>query len=603
MTMLILPRFLRLEFVSVCLTALVALTFCGNAVHAQTLLDVDFDQRANDADDAYTEAKVEADFGEFDFTNGVDEGRVQLVSGQQAFGGTGAALRVEFLANGTGPREGGAQWLVEFDQEHEEAFLSYRVKFENGFDFVRGGKLPGLAGGSAPSGSTPADGVRGWTGRLMWRTNFRGESGFPEQSTTHGISYAKHVHSGFDQDGRQEDRVFWTEEDETDTTMVADVWYTIRQRIRMNTPGERDGIIQIWLDNRLVLDQDNIQFRNIPDLAIDHFFFSTFFGGGDAWRSSKHEVIFFDDFKISVPQQLLVPEQYPNVQAAVAAANPGDTILLGSADWFGNLSIDQPLTIQGRGNARLMAADGSLPVIQVNADSVTIADLQIDRGAAGVVASDNADNLQIRNCGFSNNFGDAIRAVGPTNVSIENTDVVSNEGRGIFLDGADRYYIYNCTAIENGGAGFELFSDDGFIGNCEASRNRAGAGFFFIGSRCGVQGNTATDNSGMGFLLLNGRSNGLSNNIADGNTIFGVLAYAVDDSDFANNLIQQSGDVGVIFDNANRNSFRDNISSFNNGIGAFASSSTSDNSFTGNEYSGNAFSLGLIDQGNNFVAP
>ena len=120
-------------------------------------------------------------------------------------------MRVFYPAGGDGPPGGGAQWIAEFDEGMEEAYLEYKVKFRSGFDFVRGGKLPGMAGGSAPSGSAPADGVRGWSGRLMWRTDFQGEPGQPEQLTSGMISYAKHVHSGFDMDGRQEDEVFWFE--------------------------------------------------------------------------------------------------------------------------------------------------------------------------------------------------------------------------------------------------------------------------------------------------------------------------------------------------------------------------------------------------------
>ena len=577
---------------------LLASPFSYTSAVAQTYLEVDFNQRASGI---YTEDQVINDFGEIDFSNGVDEGRVSVVRGSQAFGGNGAALRVEYDAQGTGPREGGAQWLVEFQDEFEEAYLSYRVKFGAGFDFVRGGKLPGLAGGSAPSGSAPADGIRGWTGRFMWRTNFRGVSGDPEQLTSGGISYAKHVHSGFAQDGRQEDEVFWVEEDGSDSTLVDDVWYTLRQRVRMNTPGQRDGILQIWLDNRLVLDQRNLQFRNIPELKLDRLFFSTFFGGGDAWRASKDEVVFFDDFKVTIPRELRVPEQYPNVEAAVAAANPGDTILLGSANWYGNVVIDQPLTLQGRGNARLMAADGSQPIITVNSDSVRIRQLRIERGAAGVVAAASARGLSFEDCSFSRNFGDAIRAVGTPSMSIVNTSITLNEGRGVFLDGANGFYINNSQANDNGGAGFEMFSNDGFISNCEARRNQAGAGFFLIGSRCGLQNNLATDNQGMGFLFLSSGFNGIVNNEADGNSIFGLLAYDVNDSSFSGNVIRRSGDVGVIFDNSNRNSFTNNESSFNNGIGAYASPSTADNFFSGNDYFQNAFSLGLIDQGSNLV--
>ena len=237
-------------------------------------MDVNFDSlRAG----TYTESQVEEDFGDIRFTNGVDEGWVQVVRGAQAFGGTGASLRVFYPAGGEGPRGGGAQWISEFDEGMEEAYLSYRVKFGSGFDFVRGGKLPGMAGGSAPSGSAPADGVRGWSGRLMWRTDFTGETGEPEQLTSGLISYAKHVHSGFAMDGRQEDEEFLNEADGSQTTLLPDVWYEIRQRIVLNTLGQRDGIQQLWIDDRLGFDRRDYQWRDTANLKLDRFFFSTFF--------------------------------------------------------------------------------------------------------------------------------------------------------------------------------------------------------------------------------------------------------------------------------------------------------------------------------------
>ncbi len=575
-------------------STLVFASWYGASADGQTVLEVNFNNRSG----AYSEAQVEEDFGELRFTNGVDEGRTRIVTGSQAFGGSGASLRVGYPTGSFGPRLGGAQWIAEFDGV-EEAFLTYRVKFGAGFDFVRGGKLPGLAGGSAPSGSAPADGVRGWSGRFMWRTRFQGDSGQPQQRVSQAISYAKHLHSGFEQDGRQEDEVFWVEPDGSESRLESDVWYTLRQRVRMNTPGVRDGIIQIWLDGRLVLDQDNIQFRNTPDLKIDRLFFSTFFGGGSTWQNSKDEVVFFDDFKVSIPRQRYVPEQYSSPNAALAASNAGDTIVLGSADWYANLFVDKPLTIRGRVNARLMAAQGNRPVIRVNGDNVRIINLEIARGISGVEALSQASRLRIYNCQFRDNFGDAIRMVDARDISVVNTDIIGNEGRGVFLNRVDQFYIFNCRSQNNGGAGFEIFSDNGFVGNCQATNNRAGAGLFFIGSNSGFENNLSTNNNGMGYILVNSQGCGFSNNSADQNSSFGLLAFGVDDSFFSRNLIERSGGVGVVFNNSNRNFLADNTVSFNSGIGAYFSPSTGGNYLRRNEYQGNAFSVGLVDQGSN----
>ena len=216
--------------------------------------------------------------------------------------GTGSSLSVSYPEDEVRTKQTGAQWQLELDAEYEEAFLSYRVKFADGFDFARGGKLPGLAGGTAPTGNAPAEGDNGWTGRLMWLTESRGEPGAPEQLTSQAISYAKYTDSGFDQDGRNEDEIHWVDSDGSRTEFNSGEWYEITQRVKMNTPGESDGIIQIWLNGQLVHNQTDVLFRTVPDLKIDQVYFSTFFGGNNStWATSKNKTVFFDDFKVSVP--------------------------------------------------------------------------------------------------------------------------------------------------------------------------------------------------------------------------------------------------------------------------------------------------------------
>lgn len=57
----------------------------------------------------------------------------------------------------------GASFRLRF-KESSELYLAYWVKFEDGFDFILGGKLPGL------SGSANLDeNKKVWKGRLMWR--------------------------------------------------------------------------------------------------------------------------------------------------------------------------------------------------------------------------------------------------------------------------------------------------------------------------------------------------------------------------------------------------------------------------------------------------
>ena len=105
----------------------------------------------------------------------------------------------------------------------------------------------------------------------------------------------------------------------------------------------------------------------------------------------------------------------------------------------------------------------------------------------------------------------------------------------------------------------------------------------------------------MGFLFVNSTGVGFTGNLARGNSSFGMLGYEVNDCFLANNVIEENDAVGLILDSSDRNAVQFNTIRNNSGIGAFFSSTTDGNYAVGNQYQGNAFSLGLIDEGDNFI--
>ena len=190
-------------------------------------------------------------------------------------------FRLELLVP-SGSNSGGAQWRGEFDQTATEMTLSYRVRFGPGFDFVKGGKLPGLVGGANPTN----DGGPGWSARMMWREDGR------------VIQYV------YDQDASR-DRDFDYQIDGQDVFFTADQWHEVKHRIVLNTPGQDNGVIQAWFDGQLALDVNDVRFRNPSgdggaSTEIDAMFFSTFFGGNDStWAATADETIFFDEFNVT----------------------------------------------------------------------------------------------------------------------------------------------------------------------------------------------------------------------------------------------------------------------------------------------------------------
>lgn len=269
----------------------------ATCVNGQVVFNNDFDQHQSAR--LYTVEDLNSDWNEPVWNNGVEDGRVSIVRGAEAYGGSGSSLAINYPAKERGSKKSGAQWRLKLKGEHEELYSSYRVKFKSGFDFVRGGKLPGLAGGTAPTGSDIANGKSGWTARMMWRTRFKGKPGEPRQSNAEVISYAQYANSGSEENGTSEDKEYWMRSRLSRVKLQSGTWYQVTQRIKLNDPGIPNGTIQIWLDGKQVLDQRDVLFRTVPELKIDIFYFSTFFGGGSSWASSKAETVYFDDFVIS----------------------------------------------------------------------------------------------------------------------------------------------------------------------------------------------------------------------------------------------------------------------------------------------------------------
>lgn len=173
--------------------------------------------------------------------------------------------------NKTAPLGGmGFRWRPE-GLAAESACLSYHVYLPADFEFNKGGKLPGLFGGNAPSGGKDVDGFNGFSARLMWRANGRGEV------------YA-YIPGKPDGRGESIERGAWV--------FPRGRWVKIEQEIVLNTPGEENGRLRVWIDGRLRLSRTNIRFRSARDLRINGVMADIFYGGKTKeWAAPKDTAI------------------------------------------------------------------------------------------------------------------------------------------------------------------------------------------------------------------------------------------------------------------------------------------------------------------------
>lgn len=180
------------------------------------------------------------------------------------------------VARESGAAIGGAQFYADLPiPDQEQLTLSYFVRFSEDFDFVKGGKLPGLYGGTGASGGNTPDGTDGFSTRIMWRRDGDGEM-YAYLPTSEGY-------------GDSIGRGSWR--------FQPGVWHHLKQTITLNDPQAADGRIQVWVDGEQVIDQSGLVFRSTADLKIDGLFFSTFFGGGDpSWATPRDVYADFAEF-------------------------------------------------------------------------------------------------------------------------------------------------------------------------------------------------------------------------------------------------------------------------------------------------------------------
>ncbi len=227
----------------------------------------------------YTESKIKREWNNPLSFKGVNEERVNILhdNGKKV-------MQIKYLKGKLGPKEGGAQWRLFFDKSHKELYVQYKVMFPKVFNFVKGGKLPGLCGGTMPVGGRMS--IGGFSARIMWR----GE----------GVISQYIYYSGKDSSKKWGEDFIWKYSNEKKVYMLPGKWHTLKTRIKLGVAGKKDDLIESWFDGKKVL-KSKLNLRGKGEkFKIDSFNFTTFFGGNDeTWIPVKDEYVYFDDFIFS----------------------------------------------------------------------------------------------------------------------------------------------------------------------------------------------------------------------------------------------------------------------------------------------------------------
>ena len=159
----------------------------------------------------------------------------------------------------------------QFD-EPEEAYFRYYLMLEPGSNISGGGKLPGFGGtyNKAGWGGRGNDGFKGWSARgaffkTVQQSNSQWYGHMPIGQYIYEVDRSKYGNT-----------IPWGNKL---SAIKPGQWYSIEQRMKLNTPGQKNGILEAWIDGIKVFSKTDVEVRRTPTLKIEKIWFNFYFGG------------------------------------------------------------------------------------------------------------------------------------------------------------------------------------------------------------------------------------------------------------------------------------------------------------------------------------
>lgn len=138
----------------------------------------------------------------------------------------------------------GFVWQPSNLENAKAACLSYRIYMPKDFAFETGGTMPGLYAAGDVADLDQAQPQAGFVSRLGWQKD--GGAGIALQTPeTSGMWLAPR-------------QLAWPQ----------NRWVAIAQEVVLNTPGQSDGVMRLWLDGQLVIDQKGMNLGAIAETGI-----------------------------------------------------------------------------------------------------------------------------------------------------------------------------------------------------------------------------------------------------------------------------------------------------------------------------------------------
>ncbi|MDR3517976.1 MAG: nitrous oxide reductase family maturation protein NosD [Azospirillaceae bacterium] len=286
-----------------------------------------------------------------------------------------------------------------------------------------------------------------------------------------------------------------------------------------------------------------------------------------AWLIAAAPIAAAQCAAITGQERAVVPGE-TSLAAAVAAAQPGDVLVLGPGRYGGGVVIDKPLTIEGQPGA-IVDGGGKGTVIRITGPDVTVRGLTVRNSGirqedidSGIFADRGGDRAVIEANRLENNeFGVSLRgaagAVARGNVVLGRQDLRVNE-RG---DGISVWNAAGARAEDNdvryGRDGIRSTSsrDNVFAGNRFHQLRYA---IHYMWTDGGTVSNNLSEGNDAGFVIMFSRNLTITGNVSRHDHDHGLLLNFANGARIEDNDVVDGGTECVFIYNANDNVLRRN---------------------------------------------
>jgi hypothetical protein len=175
----------------------------------------------------------------------------------------------------------------------EEVVLEYQVYFNETFNPVYGGKLPGLFIGRKKDFTGASGGRRKQHSasiRMAWRKDLVGEVYIYNNEINDGLQYLE----GFVRNGRYGDSIW-----RGVFKFEKGIWNNVRMRVKLNDESKQNGELEVEV-NGVNKRYDTMVWRSKKEVNITAILFETFFGGSTEKYSTPVDTYsYFREVRVS----------------------------------------------------------------------------------------------------------------------------------------------------------------------------------------------------------------------------------------------------------------------------------------------------------------